>query len=59
MAVQVILEDGFAAVATIQDMVNGAGVIDANLAGQATTVSNSPRFVSRKICAFAGPRYDP
>ena len=54
IAVQAILEDGFAAVATIQDVVNGAGVLDANLAGHATTVSNSPRFVNRKKCAFAG-----
>ena len=52
VAVQAVLKDGFAAVATIQDMVNGARVLDANLTSHTytATVSNPVRFVNQKIC---------
>jgi len=33
--IQVVLEDGFAAVAAIHDVIDGAGVLDAKLAGHA------------------------
>jgi hypothetical protein len=34
-AVQLVLEDGFAAIAAIHDVVDGAGVFDAEFAGHA------------------------
>ena len=47
-AVEVVLEDGFAAVAAAHDVVNGAGVLDAKFAGHAGRLRASAESVNRK-----------
>jgi hypothetical protein len=60
----VVLEDGFAAVATVHDMVDGAGVLDAELAGHVSRLRGGAESVNRKSrttkrCGSAGHCHDP
>ena len=53
-AVQVVLEDGFGAVAAVHDVVEGAGIFDAQFAGHAGRLRGYPRIVNVKTCDYAG-----
>jgi hypothetical protein len=48
------LEDGFAAVAAIHDVVNRTGIFDAEIAGHAGTLRNTAQTVNSKTCGSAG-----
>jgi len=53
-AVQVILEDGFAAVAAIHDVIDGIGVLDAKLAGHARRLQARAVWVNPQNLRFCG-----
>jgi hypothetical protein len=48
LAIEIVLEDRFAAIAAIHDVVNGAGIFDTKLAGHAGKISETTRLVNTK-----------
>jgi hypothetical protein len=48
LAVAVVLEDGFTAVAAVHDVVKGAGILDAELAGHEVWIAEDPKYINIK-----------
>ena len=53
-AVEVVPKDGFAAVATIHDVIDRSGVFDAKFASHVGTLWNTALSVNAKTCDYAG-----